>query len=164
MNYQDKKITSLDFNPFLKIGSEWALLGASRNGASNAMTVSWGETGVLWNKPIFTVFVRPTRHTFSLLEKTDIATLSFFGGEKKKELSYFGSVSGRDEDKLGRSGLKSEVREGALLFDDAKLTLVGRKLYYTDINPAHFIDETLDSNYSGDYHRAYTYEIIDILK
>ena len=162
MNYQDKEITSLDFNPFLKIGCEWALLGGVVGGVTNAMTVSWGEAGVLWNKPIFTVFVRPTRYTFELLEKTDIATLSFFGGEKKKELSYFGRVSGRDEDKLVNSELKSEVIDGILTFSDAKLTLVGRKLYFSDINPTHFIDETLDSNYAGDYHRAYTYEIIEI--
>ena len=71
MNYQDKELTSLDFNPFLKIGCEWALLGASFGGVANAMTVSWGEAGVLWNKPIFTAFIRPTRYTFELIEKTE---------------------------------------------------------------------------------------------
>ena len=39
----------IDFDPFKKIGEEWALFGVSAEGESNAMTVSWGEAGVLWN-------------------------------------------------------------------------------------------------------------------
>ena len=156
MNYTDIK----DFNPFIQIGAEWALLGVVAEDKKNAMTVSWGEAGVLWNKPIFTVFVRPTRHTYGLLEQSDIATLSFFEEDMKKTLSYFGRVSGRDEDKL--SQIEHHVDEGALLFNKAKLTLVGRKLYYSDIDPRHFMDESIDLNYSNDYHRAYTYEIIKV--
>ena len=158
MNYTDIK----DFNPFLKIGAQWALLGAVAGEDKNAMTVSWGEAGVLWNKPIFTVYVRPTRYTYQLLENSDIATLSFFGEEMKKTLSYFGRVSKRDEDKLETAQIEHHVEDGALIFDKAELTLVGRKLYYTDIDPRHFIDESIDLNYSNDYHRAYTYEIIKV--
>ena len=110
MNYQDKEITSLDFNPFLKIGCEWALLGGVVGGVTNAMTVSWGEAGVLWNKPIFTVFVRPTRYTFELLEKTDIATLSFFGGEKKKELSERTGITQADISRLEKGNANPSLK------------------------------------------------------
>ena len=92
-------IDMTDFNPAKRIGEDWALFGVSAEGESNAMTVSWGEAGVLWNKPIFTVFVRPTRYTYTLAEKTDLATLSFFPEEYKKLLTYFGRVSGRDENR-----------------------------------------------------------------
>lgn len=162
MNYTDKKITELNFNPFVKIGAEWALLGVTDGESKNAMTVSWGEAGVLWNKPIFTVFVRPTRHTYSLIENSDIATLSFFKEDMKKTLSYFGRVSGRNEDKLSK--ILHRTENGALLFDDATLTLVGKKLYYTDIDPNNFLDDSIELNYSNDYHRAYTYEIIEVIK
>ncbi len=162
MNYTDSKLRELDFNPFTKIGAEWALLGAVAKEKKNAMTVSWGEVGVLWNKPIFTVFVRPTRHTYSLIEESDIATLSFFDEDMKKTLSYFGRVSGRDEDKL--AAVKHKTENGALIFDDAKLTLIGKKLYYSDIDPKNFLDESIELNYSNDYHRAYTYEIIEVTK
>ena len=152
----------IEFDPFKKIGEEWALFGVSADGESNAMTVSWGEAGVLWNKPIFTVFIRPTRYTYGLSEKTDLATLSFFSQEYKKTLSYFGRVSGRDENKLEKISHKAE--NGILTFDNAKLTLVGKKLYYTDIDPKNFIDPTIESNYDNDYHRVYVYEIIDVKK
>ncbi len=158
MNYTDIK----DFNPFLRIGSDWALLGAVMGERKNAMTVSWGDAGVLWNKPIFTVYVRPTRYTYHLIEGSDIATLSFFDESMKKTLSYFGRVSGKDEDKFAYSKIEHHIEDGALMFDRAKLTLVGRKLYYSDIDPRHFKDEAIDLNYSGDYHRAYTYEIIKV--
>lgn len=164
MNYTDEKVAGLDFNPFSKIGSSWALLGVTSGEERNAMTVSWGQVGVLWNKPIFTVYVRPTRHTYSLLEKTDIATLSFFDERVKKTLSYFGRTSGRDEDKLGVSGIKWHTENDALLFDSATLALLGKKLYHSDINPRHFWDSTIDSNYSNDYHREYVFEITDVIK
>ena len=150
----------INFDPFKKIGEEWALFGVTADGESNAMTVSWGEAGVLWNKPIFTVFIRPTRYTYTLAERTDTATLSFFPEELKKTLSYFGRVSGRDEDKLEKLSHKTE--NGILTFNDATLTLVGKKLYYTDIDPDKFVDTTLESNYDNDYHRVYVYEIIEV--
>lgn len=150
----------INFDPFKKIGEEWALFGVTADGESNAMTVSWGEAGVLWNKPIFTVFIRPTRYTYTLAERTDVATLSFFPEELKKTLSYFGRVSGRDEDKLEKLSHKTE--NGILTFNDATLTLVGKKLYYTDIDPDKFVDTTLESNYDNDYHRVYVYEITEV--
>ena len=158
-------IKDLNFNPFSKIGDEWALLGAASGNEKNAMTVSWGEVGVLWNKPIFTVFVRPTRYTYSLLEKTDVATLSFFDKDYKKTLSYFGTVSGKNEDKLTFSKIGHRVENGALLFDDATLSFVGRKLYYSDVDPRKFTNPDLDLNYpQNDYHRVYVYEIVDAVK
>ena len=150
----------INFDPFKRIGEEWALFGVTADGDSNAMTVSWGEAGVLWNKPIFTVFIRPTRYTYTLAEKTDVATLSFFPEDYKKTLSYFGRVSGRDENKLEK--LSHKVNNGILTFDNASLTLVGKKLYYTDINPDNFVDSTHESNYDNDYHRVYVYEITDV--
>ncbi len=152
----------INFDPFKKIGEEWALFGVAAESEANAMTVSWGEAGVLWNKPVFTAFIRPTRHTYTLSEKTDIATLSFFPEEYKKTLSYFGRVSGRDENKLEKLAHKTEG--GILTFDDAALTLVGKKLYYTDIDPAKFTDPAIDLNYNNDYHRVYIYEITDVIE
>ena len=155
---------TLSFNPFEKIGSEWALFGAVSEGKKGAMTVSWGEVGVLWNKPIFTVFVRPTRFTHTLSEQSDIATLSFFGREFRDTLSYFGRVSGFNEDKFARSGVSHSVNNGALFFEDATLTLVGRKLYHDVIDPRNFCDQSLDLNYNNDYHTVYIYEITDVIE
>ncbi len=62
--------------PFHLLDKEWALLVAGKDKA-NPMTVSWGGFGTLWNKPVVTVYVRPTRFTFCLLETEPEFTLNF---------------------------------------------------------------------------------------
>ena len=50
-----------DFNFSEKIGNGALLTATSSKGEINTMTVSWGSAGVLWNKEVCTVFVRPQR-------------------------------------------------------------------------------------------------------
>ena len=47
-------------------------------------------------------------------------------------------------------------------FKESRLTIVCEKLYYQDLDPKGFIDETLDSkNYAlKDYHRMYVGKIV----
>lgn len=81
-------------------------------GRVNAMTIGWAQLGVIWGEPIMSVLVRPSRHTYSLLE-----TAKYFSvcvprrGELKKELAFCGSKSGREYDKIRACGLK--LRDGA---------------------------------------------------
>ncbi len=158
--------TSLpEFDPFKRIGKDFALLSAVSGDKKNAMTVSWGECGVLWNKNVFTVFVRPQRYTHSLSENTQYLTLSFFDDGKKEMLNYFGCASGRDEDKFAKSGLHTQTEGSALIINEAKLVLVGKIIYKTKIDPESFLDKELLSNYlKGDYHTVYTCEIIKAYK
>ncbi len=154
-----------DFDPFVKIGAEFALLGAVDGENKNAMTVSWGECGVLWNKNVFTVFVRPQRYTHEILKKSEFITLSFFGNDYKDEIMYFGRVSGRDEDKFEKTSLFANNENGALVFEKAHLTLVGKIIYKTRIDPENFVDEKIAENYpSKDYHTVYTCEIIKVIE
>lgn len=41
--FQPYPMNMLEFNPFQKIGSEWAAVTAEADGKANAMTVSWGR-------------------------------------------------------------------------------------------------------------------------
>ncbi len=149
------------FDPFVKIGGDWALLGVCGGDDANAMTVSWGECGVLWNKNVFTVFVRPERYSHELLEKTDTVTLSFFDKSYRDTLVYFGRTSGRDEDKISKSGLRASVLNGALVFEEAEFVLVGKIIYKGEISPENFVDKSLEAHYSdGGFHTFYTCEII----
>lgn len=47
------------------------------------------------------VFVRPQRYTKEFIDKSDKLSLSFFDDSWRKMLNYMGTVSGRDEDKIG---------------------------------------------------------------
>ncbi|HPY36881.1 MAG TPA: flavin reductase [Clostridia bacterium] len=67
----------------------------------NPMTIGWCQWGRIWNIPICTVLVRPSRHSHRLIERDGLFTVSVPGeGAMKKELGYCGTHSGRDVNKL----------------------------------------------------------------
>lgn len=150
---------------FVKMLSEdWALLTAGTLNDFNTMTVSWGGIGELWNKDVGFIFVRPQRYTFEFIEKNDYFTLSFFGGDYKKELGVCGSKSGRDIDKIAETGLTPTPIDKSIGFDEAKITVYMKKLAYQDMNPAGFLDPDIMKNYKeNDLHRVYIGEIIKVV-
>lgn len=152
-------------NVFKLIGSDWMLVSAGTRESFNMMTASWGGMGVLWNKNIAICFVRPHRYTYDFIERADFFTLSFFSEEHRTALNLCGSKSGRQVNKAAATGLTSVVGEtGAIYFAEARLVLECRKLYFHDLNPAHFLDGDIHKNYSKrDYHRMYLGEIVHCL-
>ena len=142
------------------ISNDWALLTAGSMDDFNTMTVSWGGIGETWGKDVVYIFIRPQRYTYELLEKTNDFSMSFFGGEYKKELGYCGENSGRNGDKFEATGLTKVTLDGVECIEQAKVNLVLRKLAFQDIDPKGFIDETIENNYNGDYHRVYIAEIV----
>ena len=165
MSFSSIEVNKLqDLNPFEKIGKEWLLITAGNKQNFNTMTASWGNFGVLWNKNIATVFIRPQRYTFEFMEKSDYYTLSFFNGEYKKELTFCGRNSGKDVDKVKEVGFTPIFDKPAPYFKEAKLVFVCKKLYSQYIDPKNFLDKNLEKNYElHDYHKFYIGEIIDCL-
>ena len=53
-----------------------ALLTTKADGQVNTMTIGWGQIGVIWSKPVFTVLVRESRHTKGLLDKSGEFTVN----------------------------------------------------------------------------------------
>ena len=80
-------IKEFKFNPFTKIGKEWMLVTASNNGKVNSMTASWGGVGVLWNKNIAFIVLRPQRYTKEFVDASNEFSLSFFDENYKKTLA-----------------------------------------------------------------------------
>ena len=37
---------------------------------ANVMTIGWGLIGPLWSRPFFLVAIRPSRYTYSFIERT----------------------------------------------------------------------------------------------
>ena len=160
--FRQVKPETLRENVFRVIDQDWMLVTAGNTKKWNTMTASWGTLGTLWNKPVAFAFVRPTRHTFGFMEASDRFTLSFFPMERyRKTLQYCGSHSGRDVDKAKETGLEPFApAPGAVSFTQARLVLVCRKLYTTDIDPQRFLDRGIDRLYpKKDYHRVYCGEV-----
>ncbi|MBO5253163.1 MAG: flavin reductase family protein, partial [Clostridia bacterium] len=94
MAFRSVPYESLSFNPFTKIGKDWALLTAGSEGDYNTMTVSWGSVGFIWGKPSVTVYVRPQRYTKKFVDRETLFTLSFYSEAHKSALGYLGKASG----------------------------------------------------------------------
>ena len=160
MTFKEVKPESLTDNPFALIGKDWMLITAGIPGAFNTMTASWGGLGVLWERKVAFCFVRPTRYTYEFIERSKNFTLSFFEERRRKALSFCGSHSGRDTDKIKGSGLTPANDGGFIYFSEARLVLLCRKLYFQDLSPDCFLDPKIDTMYpQRDYHRMYVGEI-----
>ena len=160
--------TELNDNMIKTIGSEWMLISARRPSSDeyNMMTASWGQVGFLWNKPVFTCYVRPQRYTYEFTEASDIIALSFFDAAYKPALSWCGSHSGRGIDKAKEAGLTPRFDvDGAVFFDEASMVIVGRKLFCCRMKDEDFVDKSIVSSCygAGDFHMAYTCEILGVL-
>lgn len=146
----------------------WALVTAGTPEDYNTMTISWGSLGTIWaprgnGRQIATIYIKPSRYTFNYLEKSDYYTISFFPEEKRKDLAYLGSHSGRDEDKLAATSLTPvEKAHGTMGFAEASLTLVCHKLYSDGFKKENIPADIVAAYYDGeDPHHFYIGEIVD---
>ena len=157
----------LNENLFGLLDKEWMLITArdAETGKINTMTASWGGFGILWNKPVAFVFIRPQRYTHEFTEKAEGLTLSFFGEEYRDALKLCGRVSGRDCDKIADAALTPMLIGERAAFEEARMVFSCRKLYADDLKESAFVDPALLSNYSAkDYHTMYIVEIEGIIK
>lgn len=159
-------IRHLKENAVKLINDDWALLSAGDENGWNTMTVSWGGIGEIWNKDVAFVFVRPQRYTKEFIDSKGRFTLSFFAGEKKKEMGLLGSLSGRDCDKAKEANVEPVFSDGSVYIDTAQYVLFCKVIYTDFIKPEGFADIQLDSkNYAQkDYHKVYIAEIEKVLK
>lgn len=155
---------ALSENPFSLIGDRWMLITAGNREKHNCMTASWGGVGVLWGKEVAFIFVRPTRFTYGLLEENDHFSLTFYEESFRPQLQLCGKESGRDMDKTAACGFTPAFQGDTPYFNEASLVLLCKKLYFSDLDPAHFLDPALEKFYNADYHRMYVAEITDVLK
>ena len=146
------------------IAKDWMLITAPDKKGANAMTASWGGLGELWKKHVAFIFIRPQRYTFELLEREERVSLAFFGEEYREALGFCGKNSGRDMDKLAAAGLTTSDIDGVPIINEARMLVIGKKLYADFIKPDCFIDKSMLCNYEkGDFHKMYVLEIEKVL-
>ena len=166
-NHQEIKTQSFISESFKLWDKTWLLLtsGDFSTGKFNSMVVAWGGFGIMWNKPMVMVVVRPTRHTFSFINSFETFSLCVFSEQYRDVLNLLGTKSGRDGDKIKDSGL-TPIASSAIkapVFMEAELMLECRKIYWDDLDPQHFIDPKIEEHYAKkDYHRMYFGEVLRI--
>lgn len=127
----------------------------------NTMTIGWATFGCVWSRNVCIVYVKPNRYTYQFMEKNDFFTVSFYDETYKKEMSYLGSRSGRDCDKVKDCNFNpvSIDKFNTVSFKEAKYTIVCKKIYFDDLDNG--VLEEIEKRYYGNepYHRFYIGEI-----
>ena len=166
-NFREITPEQLSDSTFRLIGKDWLLITApdeSKESGANAMTASWGGLGVLWNKPVATVYVRPQRYTHGLCESADRISLCILPDEYRQALTFCGRNSGRDRDKLKDCALSTQTVDGVKIINEARIALICKKAYAGDLKKDEFVDRDHLKHYpDDDFHRFYILEIEKVL-
>ena len=151
--------------PFQVLDEEWAILVGGKE-RPNPMTVSWGGFGTLWNRPVVTVYVRPTRHTFDLLSAHGEFTLNFLPETLRPALELCGKLTGRDTDKWAASGLTKDPSHAIAVprVAQARMAFECRTVAQFDFDPSRFLDPSILGLYpKRDFHRAFVGQVLKAL-
>jgi len=160
----------VNFTEHLESGMEFlhtkgAFLTVKSGDKVNTMTISWGNIGFEWNRPIFMVLVRKSRYTYDLMEKSDNFTVSIpLSVDLKNALAICGSKSGRDIDKFKECNLTLEKSKAVdtPIIGDCKLHYECKIVYKQEMNPSLLSKDIVESSYkTGDYHTLYYGEIVE---
>jgi flavin reductase (DIM6/NTAB) family NADH-FMN oxidoreductase RutF len=127
----------------------------------NTMTIGWALLGYIWQRNIFMVAVRNSRHTFSIIEKALDFTVTVPSADMKDALMFCGSNSGREVDKFTACNLvpAASLQTVSPVLQMPGIHLECRICFKAPMNP-ECLDPSLDDLYPAkDYHTLYFGEI-----
>ena len=139
------------------------LVAQDKDGKVNVMTIGWATIGYVWTKPMMTVYVRPTRYTYEILENAKTFSVCVpSAGKLKQELIFCGTNSGRMLDKVKQchfTMIKGKLKDTQLI--------EGCKHYYeceivekNKVLPETLSKDIIDNLYpKRDFHTVYYGEI-----
>lgn len=139
---------------FLNVGGE----------TPNTMTIGWASIGYMWKKPVFTVLVRPQRHSYDMLIRAGEFTVSVpLNDELRRQLAFAGTASGRDVNKFEGHGLTALPAKGvsAPIVAECGLHFECKTRLVQPMTPEQMDPELISGIYAaGDYHIMFFGEII----
>jgi flavin reductase (DIM6/NTAB) family NADH-FMN oxidoreductase RutF len=139
------------------------LVSQAKQGSPNAMAIGWGQVGIVWRKPVFTVLIRPSRHTYGLIEEAGEFTVNIVPPQLKDLVQYCGSVSGRNHDKFKEKGMTaiSSSKIKTPIVKECILHYECRIIYKNDLISSELEASIATGFYpNGDFHRLYFGEIL----
>ncbi len=130
----------------------------------NSMIIGWGGLTYYWNKPIFLVPVRISRYTHQALDSTGYFTVSIpLDKDLKKAITFCGTKSGRDYDKLKECGLTAVPGQSVPvpIIGECNLHYECQVVYKQTMDPRHLDSKINEKSYANlDYHTMFYGEII----
>ena len=127
----------------------------------SAMAIGWGTIGVIWGRPVFTVLVRPSRHTFSLIQETGDFTVNVAPVGLREDVTYCGTVSGRDHDKFRERNLTALPAKNVTspIIKECLINFECKVIHRNDLT--EIAPEIIPEFYpKGDFHRLFFGQIL----
>jgi flavin reductase (DIM6/NTAB) family NADH-FMN oxidoreductase RutF len=119
----------------------------------------------LWSSPVVTIYIRDARYTYQFINNGKYFTLCAFDEQYRSTTQYWGSKSGRNEDKIKTSGLTPQKTElGNVYFTEARLVIECEKVYHADLEPANITDPRGAKAYENtdSRHRMFIGKILNV--
>jgi flavin reductase (DIM6/NTAB) family NADH-FMN oxidoreductase RutF len=139
------------------------LVGTKKDGKSNVMALGWGCVGVMWNKKVFIVLVRPTRFTHEFIEETSEFTVNVPDEGMKKIVAHCGRVSGRKHNKFKESKLHliKGKKVKVPVIKECKIHYECRVIHKLKINSKLVPEKVKETFYpKGNFHTVFFGEIV----
>lgn len=149
-------------NP-MSMKSNPAIALASDGKETNGLTIGWAGFGVLWQKLCATVYVHKVRYSKHIFDGAEYFSVCFFEKEYKEAIKYFGTVSGRDENKMEKSGLTPVSDDLAPYFAESSVVVLCRKMGQCDFSADSCDAGVKDWYWKDGVHTQYMGEIVKVL-
>ncbi len=134
-------------------------------GNVNTMTISWGHIGIVWNLPVFIVYVKTSRYTHELMSNaTDFTVNVPKEGTLKQALKIAGEVSGNKTDKFEKGNITlGESRQVKTpIIKECQLQYECSIIYKQSQNPQEMMKDVVNKHYPDDHHHVVFYgKIVD---
>ena len=140
-----------------------AFLTVKAGSELNTMAIGWATIGFVWQKPIFMVAVRDSRHTYELIEKAKDFTVSIPTGNQHEAVMFCGTKSGRDYNKFKECGLTLIDGQSVVspIINIPGIHLECRIVYKTAMDPSFMVEDFGKLYPEKDYHTLYFGEILE---
>lgn len=160
-----KVIDAFDYaGDICKAMKKGILLTTKTEGQVNTMTIGWGTMGIEWGRPMFVAYVRESRYTHEMLERSGEFTVNIpVGAVDSKILGVCGTKSGRDMDKIRELNLTLEEPMNISVpgIKELPLTLECKILYRMEQTLDTIPQDIIEKYYpNGDFHYAYYGQIV----
>lgn len=161
-----RQIDIKDLSSYVKpfdMEEDAAIAVATDGKETNGLTVGWAGFGILWSKPCLTLYVHKTRYSKHIFDNAKYCSLCFMPKDLKNQVEYYGRVSGRDENKIQKCGMKLNTEDVAPYFEESRAVILCRIMGKSDFD-VNNVDSRVLSWYQKDgVHTQYYGEIVKVL-
>ena len=157
-----KTIDAMDIseNVFKIFGKDFVVITSGTEADYNSMTAGWGGWGILFEEPTTWIFLRASRYTLEYIKKNKTYTMTSFDEQYRDQVMYFGSSSGRNNDKMKNHKLTAvSTPLGNIAYKEARMIVECELTEITTVSPDDFYSEKSRNfvvegfNDAKDYHK-----------